>query len=38
MGSDDTLYAMIHGVVSFTRYRGTRRKVHVMPETAAKAS
>lgn len=35
MGSDDTLYAMIHGIVSFTRYRGTRRKVHVMPETAA---
>jgi large subunit ribosomal protein L27 len=31
LGKDDTLFAMIDGEVQFTRYLGTRRKVHVMP-------
>ena len=31
MGKDDTLFAMIDGEVKFTRFRGTRRKVHVVP-------
>jgi large subunit ribosomal protein L27 len=35
IGSDDTLFAMIDGDVKFTRYRGTRRKVHVVPPDAA---
>ncbi len=30
-GSDDTLFALIEGEVRFTRFQGTRRKVHVMP-------
>ncbi len=36
-GSDDTLFALIDGQVRFTRFQGTRRKVHVtpMPETPA---
>jgi large subunit ribosomal protein L27 len=32
LGKDDTLFAMIDGEVSFTRFQGTRRKVHVLPE------
>ena len=35
IGSDDTLFAMINGDVKFTRYRGTRKKVHVLPPDAA---
>jgi large subunit ribosomal protein L27 len=35
LGKDDTLFAMIDGIVNYARYRGTRRKVHVMPESAA---
>ena len=31
LGKDDTLFAMIDGKVEFTRYLGTRRKVHVRP-------
>lgn len=31
LGKDDTLFAMIDGEVKFTRYLGTRRKVHVLP-------
>jgi len=31
LGKDDTLFAMIDGHVQFTRFRGTRRKVHVVP-------
>jgi len=31
LGRDDTLFAMIDGEVKFTRFNGTRRKVHVMP-------
>ena len=30
LGKDDTLFAMIDGEVKFTRYLGTRRKVHVL--------
>ena len=39
-GKDDTLFAMIDGQVQFVRFRGTRRKVHVVPlaENAASAA
>jgi large subunit ribosomal protein L27 len=37
LGRDDTLFAMIDGVVQFTRFKGTRRKVHVMPPVSAHA-
>ena len=30
LGRDDTLYALIDGEVLFTRFQGTRRKVHVV--------
>ena len=30
-GKDDTLFAMIDGEVKFTRFNGTRKKVHVVP-------
>ena len=35
LGKDDTLFALVDGHVKFVRYRGTRRKVHVLPATAA---
>ncbi len=35
LGKDDTLFAMIDGVVQFTAFRGTRRKVHVLPPVSA---
>ena len=38
LGKDDTLFALIDGVVSFSRYRGTRSKVHVLPKVAAETS
>ncbi len=31
-GKDDTLFALVHGKVQFTRYGRTRRKVHVVPQ------
>jgi large subunit ribosomal protein L27 len=31
LGKDDTLFATIDGQVRYVRYRGTRRKVHVLP-------
>jgi large subunit ribosomal protein L27 len=31
LGKDDTLFAMIDGYVKFSRFQGTRRKVHVLP-------
>ncbi len=31
---DDTLFALVDGEVKFTRYRGTRKKVHVVPRAA----
>jgi len=34
---DDTLFALVDGEVKFTDYRGTRKKVHVVP-LAAQAS
>jgi len=37
-GKDDTLFAMIDGKVTFVRYLGTRRKVHVLPVEAAAPS
>jgi large subunit ribosomal protein L27 len=37
VGSDDTLFAMIDGTVSFTRYGRTRKRVHVLPAAAAAA-
>ena len=30
-GKDDTLFAMVDGHVKFVRYRGTRKKVHIVP-------
>ncbi len=38
VGKDDTLFAMVEGQVRFTRYRGTRRKVHIVPSAVATAS
>jgi large subunit ribosomal protein L27 len=35
IGKDDTLFAMIDGDVKFTRYHGTRHKVHVLPAASA---
>ena len=35
LGRDDTLFAMIDGVVQFSTFRGTRRKVHVLPPVSA---
>jgi large subunit ribosomal protein L27 len=37
-GSDDTLFALIDGEVQFARFKGTRRKVHVMPVAGSEAS
>ncbi|NOT32889.1 MAG: 50S ribosomal protein L27 [Candidatus Eisenbacteria bacterium] len=31
VGSDDTLFAMVHGTVKFTRYGRDRKRVHVVP-------
>ena len=31
IGKDDTLFALIDGRVQFSRFQGTRRKVHVLP-------
>ena len=35
IGSDDTLYALTAGVVKFTRYGRTRKRVHVIPADAS---
>lgn len=35
LGRDDTLFAMIDGVVQFTSFRGDRRKVHVLAPVSA---
>ncbi len=37
LGKDDTLFALADGHVKFVRYRGTRRKVHIVPVAAAEA-
>ena len=34
LGKDDTLFALIDGVVTFARYKGTRSRVHVLPKVA----
>lgn len=34
LGKDDTLFAMVDGQVKFSSFRGTRKKVHVMPAAA----
>ena len=34
LAKDDTLFALIDGKVKYTRYKGTRRKVHVEPLAA----
>ncbi len=34
-GKDDTLFALIDGRVQFSRFQGTRRKVHVLPPATA---
>ncbi len=34
-GKDDTLFAMMDGEVKFVRYKGTRKKVHIVPFAAA---
>jgi large subunit ribosomal protein L27 len=31
LGKDDTLFALTDGHVKFVRFRGTRRKVHIVP-------
>ena len=38
LGRDDTLFAMIDGIVQFTPFRGTRRKVHVLPPVSAETN
>lgn len=35
LAKDDSLFALTDGRVKFVRYRGTRRKVHVVPATEA---
>ena len=35
IGRDDTLYALMDGDVRFSRYRGTRSKVSIVPPAAA---
>ena len=35
LGKDDTLFALVDGRVKYTRFRGTRRKVHVVPAAVA---
>lgn len=34
MGKDDTLFALVDGTVSFSRYGRSRKKVHVTPASA----
>ena len=38
LGKDDTLFAMMDGVVHFSWLRGTRRKVHVLPQVTAQTN
>ena len=38
LGKDDTLFAMIDGLVKFTGTAQTRRRVHVLPRVAAAAA
>jgi large subunit ribosomal protein L27 len=34
-GSDDTLFALIDGLVKFTRWGRDRKRVHVLPVAAS---
>ena len=36
-GKDDTLFALVDGQVKFSRFQGTRLKVHVLPPATAEA-
>ena len=38
LAKDDSLFAMIDGKVEYVRFRGTRRKVHVLPPPAAESN
>jgi large subunit ribosomal protein L27 len=38
LGKDDTLFAMIDGLVRFTRWGRDRKRVHVVPAVAASES
>jgi len=38
LGKDDTLFALIDGVVQFSTFRGIRRKVHVLPPISAETN
>ncbi len=35
LGRDDTLFALADGIVTYRRFQGTRRKVHVLPAETA---
>ena len=35
IGKDDTLFALVDGAVKFTRYKGTRKKVNIVPTAAS---
>ncbi len=37
IGKDDTLFAMVEGVVRFTRWGRDRKRVHIVPMAAAEA-
>ena len=38
IGRDDTLFALIDGLVKFTGSTATRRRVHILPREAAAAA
>ena len=38
IGSDDTLYALAEGHVKFTRWGRDRKRVHIVPMTAAESN
>ena len=38
LGKDDTLFALMDGLVQYTRVQGTRRKVHVRPPAPAETN
>lgn len=37
-GSDDTLFAMIEGIVKFTRWGRNRKRVHIVPVAAGETA
>jgi large subunit ribosomal protein L27 len=37
LGKDDTLFARVDGHVKYVRFRGTRRKVHIVPLAAVES-